>query len=119
MKTFPGPAPFMALASLLIIAGCATGMPRTAESTVEGQWIDGQGVALSTFSNGQFVSVATDTGQRVSEGSYRFRDDSSIEISMTSLVRQTQLSVSCTMAAANQLNCTNSQGQTFVLTRRS
>lgn len=119
MMTFPRPASFMALASLLIIAGCATDMPRTAGSPVDGQWMDAQGVAVSTFSNGQFVSVATDTGQRVSEGSYRFRDGRNIEISMTSLVRQTQLSVNCTLVAANQLNCTNSQGQNFVLTRRA
>lgn len=119
MKTFPKPASFAALASLAIIAGCAAGMPRTAGSPVEGQWMDAQGVSISTFSNGQFVTVATDTGNRVSEGTYSFRDGRTVDISMTSLVRQTQMSVNCAMVAANQLNCTNSQGQNFVLTRRS
>ncbi|WEX10365.1 hypothetical protein [Chelativorans sp. AA-79] len=107
------------LASALMISGCVGGMPRSAESALEGQWMDAQGVGVSTFSNGQFATIASDTGNRLSQGTYRFRDGQTVEISMTSLIRQTQTNVTCSLAGPSQLNCTNAQGQNFVLTRRS
>jgi len=110
---------FGGLASALILSGCAAVAPRSAESALEGQWSDAQGVAVSTFSGGRFQTVATDTGNRLSEGTYRFRDSQTIEISMISLIRQTQINVTCAIVTPNQLNCTNAQGQNFVLTRRA
>jgi len=106
------------LASALIISGCA-GMPRSAESALEGQWVDAQGVGISTFSGGQFATVASDTGNRLSQGTYRFRDGQTVEISMVSLIRQTQTNVTCSLTTPNQLSCTNAQGQSFALTRRA
>lgn len=117
MKTLFKPASFAALASLLVVAGCVSGVPRSAESTVEGRWSDSQGVSISTFDNGRFVTVANDTGNRLSEGTYRFSNSSTVDISMRSLVRETNVQVTCNMVAQNQLNCTNTQGQNFVLTR--
>jgi hypothetical protein len=120
-------AAFVALASTLIVAGCATppqqgsrGPTRTAQSAsfADGQWMDMQGVAVSTFSNGVFQSVATDTGNRLSEGTYRQIDGNNIEISMTSLIRQSQTQVNCSLATPTQLNCTNAGGQNFSLVRR-
>jgi len=119
MVTFRTSATFAGLASVLVVSGCVAGMPRSAESAVEGQWVDAQGVAISTFSGGQFTTVATDTGNRLSEGTYRFRDSQNIDISMTSLIRQTQINVTCALVTPTQLNCTNAQGQNFVLRRRS
>lgn len=115
---------YAGLAFGLVAAGCAGTIPRTGTAgmgttPVEGQWIDAQGVALSTFSGGQFVTVATDTGNRLSEGAYRMLDRQNVEISMTSLIRQTQTQVNCALVSPTQLNCTNTQGQNFVLTRRS
>jgi hypothetical protein len=124
MKFHRRPATWAALASILAISGCATSVPGGAPSpmrqsgAVEGQWMDTQGVAVSTFSGGSFQSVATDTGNKLSEGTYRYRDRNNIEISMTSLIRQTQTSVNCTLASQSQLNCTNAEGQNFVLSRR-
>ncbi len=69
MVTVRRSAACAALSSLLIISGCAgvsvPSGPATGGAGVEGQWTDAQGVALSTFSGGQFVSVATDTGNRL------------------------------------------------------
>jgi|GEM_PF-1466820 hypothetical protein len=123
MVTVRRSAACAALSSLLIISGCAgvsvPSGPATGGAGVEGQWTDAQGVALSTFSGGQFVSVATDTGNRLSEGTYRYRDRQNIEISMMSLIRQRQSLVNCAMVTASQLNCTNDQGQNFILRRTS
>ena len=50
-------------------------------------------MGIATFSNGLFTNVATDTGNRLAEGSYRFRDQRTVEISLTSLIRQTTSAV--------------------------
>jgi hypothetical protein len=116
-------APVLAAAAL---AGCQSGgtyAPRMSAAPrptgVEGQWLDSQGVAVSTFSGGSFVTTATDTGNKLSEGTYYYQDQRTVEIEMTSLIRQTRATVACSLVTTNQLNCTNSQGQRFTLTRRA
>lgn len=120
-------AAYLALISTVMISGCvsapppgSSGIPRGpgGGSFADGQWTDMQGVAVSTFSNGMFQSVATDTGNRLSEGTYRQIDNNNIEISMTSLIRQTRTQVNCSLATSTQLNCTNAGGQNFSLLRR-
>ena len=59
----------------VVLAGCmgggaGGGRSRAAQTGVEGAWIDAQGTGLSTFSGGVFQTVATDTGQKLAEGSY-------------------------------------------------
>lgn len=119
---------FMLLSSLAAataLAGCQSqgvGVPgrMAAPQTtgVEGDWLDSQGVAISRFAAGTFETVATDTGNKLSEGTYRYQDQRTVEIQMTSLIRQTQSTVACQLVTQNQLNCTNSQGRRFTLTRR-
>ncbi len=77
------------------------------------------GVALSRFRNGAFETIANDTGNRLAEGSYRHRDASNVEISVTSLIRQTTTAVNCSMVTPTQLNCTGAAGNQFTLVRRS
>jgi len=87
------------------------------QTGVEGTWIDQAGTGISRFSAGRFETVASDSGQRLSEGSYRFRDRSVVEITGTSIIRQTAVSFNCAVASSSQLNCTAASGQQFVLTR--
>ncbi|GAA4527028.1 outer membrane lipoprotein Omp10 [Chelativorans composti] len=116
----------LALASTLAIAGCVSapqapygsGRGPAASSFVDGQWTDQGGIAISTFSGGAFQSVATDTGNKVSEGTYRVTGNGTVEISMTSLIRQTQSRINCALVTPTQLNCTNDSGQQFSLIRR-
>ncbi|MDZ5697526.1 hypothetical protein [Chelativorans sp. M5D2P16] len=125
MKSFGRFATFAALVSVLAASGCAMVAPRgggpapTQQSGIEGRWIDQGGIAVSTFRDGQFVSVDARTGGTMSQGTYQFQDRNNIHISMTALARGTQVEVACTMPNPNQLNCTNSMGTNFVLTRRS
>ena len=109
-----------------LLAGCMSTGPsgptvvRAAPQTgVEGAWIDAQGTGLSTFSGGVFQTVATDTGQKLSEGSYVLSGQDGVQISGTSLIRQSPISFNCLMVSTSQLNCTSSAGQQFVLTRRA
>lgn len=113
------------LAAAGALAACTTSPPPppggvvVARNGVEGSWIDAQGTGLSTFSGGAFQTVATDTGQKLSDGSYRMTGPTSVEISGTSLIRQSPISFNCLMISTSQLNCTSATGQNFVLTRRA
>ncbi|MCA0278314.1 MAG: hypothetical protein LCH86_20140 [Proteobacteria bacterium] len=108
------------------LAGCTTGgggvsgggAPVRAQSGVEGAWLDAKGTGLSTFQAGAFQTVATDTGQKLSDGTYVMTGANSVQINGTSLIRQSPISFNCLLISANQLNCTSSTNQQFTLTRR-
>ncbi len=113
-----------ASAALATLAGCqmagqGSGPVVRAPSGVEGDWVGTDGVAVSRFSNGAFETYARDTGNKLAQGSYTMRDSRTIDITLTSLIRQTTSSVACSMATPSQLNCTSSTGNQFVLVRRS
>jgi hypothetical protein len=114
-----------ALAGLsIILAGClggggGGGSTRPVQTGVEGTWIDAQGTGLSTLSGGIFTTVATDTGQKLAEGSYALTGATSTQITGTSLIRQAPISFNCLLVSSSQLNCTSSAGTQFVLTRRA
>ncbi|MBZ9775861.1 hypothetical protein [Mesorhizobium sp. CO1-1-8] len=113
----------VAAAALAGLAACTTSGPNeppmaAAPKGVEGSWIDAKGTGLSTFAGGAFTTVATDTGQKLADGSYTMTGATSVQINGTSLIRQTAVSFNCLMVSTSQLNCTSSSGQNFVLTRR-
>ena len=109
------------LAGLAALAACQSagpGGPGMAPAGVEGQWMSSDGVAVSTFSGGTFTTTAVDTGNKLAEGSY-IVSGANVQISGTSVIRQTPVSFNCMMAGGSQLNCTSSSGQQFGLTRRA
>jgi hypothetical protein len=112
----------IAAAAAITLAACSTSgpgePPSVAAKGVEGSWIDAQGTGLSTFASGSFRTVATDTGQKLADGSYTMTGATSVQITGTSLIRQTPISFNCLMVSTSQLNCTSATGQNFVLTRR-
>ena len=87
-------------------------------SGFDGEWLSMDGVAMSRFSGGIFETLATDTGNKLAEGTYTQIDPSTVSISVTSLIRQTTTQVNCAMVSQSQLNCTSSTGQQFSLVRR-
>lgn len=109
------------------LAGCQMGpsaprgpiMAVPQPAGIDGSWIDEQGTGLTVFTAGQFQTFATDTGQKLSEGSYNMTSPTLVEISGISIVRQSPVAFNCAMATQVQLNCTASSGQQFVLTRRT
>lgn len=114
----------MAGLAALALAACSTTGPggppeASAPKGVEGSWIDAQGTGLSTLSGGRFQTVATDTGQKLADGSYTLTGATSVEITGTSLIRQSAISFNCLLVSTSQLNCTSATGQNFVLTRRT
>jgi hypothetical protein len=122
---------FTALAVAGVLAGCqmagpppmrtSPGMqpPPVQSSGFDGDWISTDGVAISRFNSGTFQTLATDTGNKLAEGTYTQVDASTVSISVTSLIRQTTTQVNCALVTQTQLNCTSSVGQQFSLMRRS
>jgi hypothetical protein len=116
----------MPLAALLALAGCQmvgqgpgpSGPSASRPTGVEGEWLSTDGVAMSRFAGGGFETLAVDTGNKLATGSYRYSDARTIAISVTSIIRQTTSSVTCALVTPQQLNCTSSGGQQFVLVRR-
>lgn len=110
-------------AAAVALAACTTAGPGgpslATRNAVEGSWIDAQGTGLSTFAAGSFNTVATDTGQKLADGSYTMTGGTSVAINGTSLIRQTPISFNCLLISTSQLNCTSASGQNFVLTRRT
>lgn len=111
--------------ALAALAGCTTGPgPRPgpvalAPQGVEGSWIDQQGTGVTNFTGGRFETYATDTGQKLSEGTYTMRDPSMAQITGFSLIKQKPVAFNCAIASPVQLACTGDSGQQFVLTRRT
>lgn len=116
-------AAFVACAAVL--AGCQMGsMERRAPvaaaarpTGVEGDWLSTDGVSVSSFAGGQFVTRARDTGNTLANGTYSYSDNRTVAISMTSLIRQTTSNVNCALVTPAQLNCTSSSGAQFTLVR--
>ncbi len=120
----------MKIRNLLVLAGAAAALaacisgPRpvpvavnTAPAGVEGSWADPNGI-ISTFQAGTFTTRTTDSNQLLASGTYVNTSPSLVEISMTSLVRNTQSKVNCALVTTSQLNCTSATGSQFTLTRR-
>ena len=84
---------------------------------VEGAWVDPNGI-VSTFAGGTFTTRTTDTNQLLASGTYVNTSPTLVEISMTSLVRNTQSKVNCALVSQSQLNCTTAEGAQFSLARR-
>jgi hypothetical protein len=118
-----------ALALVVALAGCqmagpgprpiTPAVPPPAQTAFEGEWLSTDGVAMSRFSAGIFETLATDTGNKLAQGTYTQVDASTVSISVTSLIRQTTTQVNCALVTTTQLNCTSSTGQQFSLVRRS
>ncbi|WP_217572366.1 hypothetical protein [Mesorhizobium sp. GbtcB19] len=113
-----------AAASLLAAAACTTTGPSeppaaAAPKGVEGSWVDATGQAVSTFNGGKYTTVAAQTGEKFAEGTYTMTGATSLEITGTSLIRQTPIHTNCLLISLSQLNCTDAAGKNFVFTRRS
>ncbi|MBO6718632.1 MAG: hypothetical protein JJ913_11805 [Rhizobiaceae bacterium] len=87
------------------------------QSGIEGAWVDQAGTGITNFFNGRFETIATDSGQKLSEGTYQYRDQVLVEITGISIIRQSPVAFNCAIASTDQLNCTSSAAQQFVLTR--
>lgn|SRR5690606_18251492 len=112
----------LALIAVATLTACVSAPPRLPPQQaqpqgVEGNWADPNGI-VSTFQGGTFSTRSTDSNTLLASGTYVSLSPTLVEISMTSLVRNTQSRVNCALVTPSQLNCTQDSGAQFSLTRR-
>ena len=103
----------------LTLAACQTesysyrsAPPPPRQDGIEGQWSDPNGI-ISSFYNGRFETRTTDSNSLLAEGNYRQISPQTVEIELTSLLRNTTSRVNCALATPSLLNCTSSSGSQF------
>jgi hypothetical protein len=106
------------------IAGCQSAPDRPAPvnvpaSPVDGEWMGTDGVAVSSLYGGHFRSRSVQTGETLTEGTYKFRDQNTIDLSFYSVKTKQQTAAACLLASPDKMNCTLGNGTQFVLTRHS
>lgn len=91
--------------------------PKVSGPAVDGRWVDRNGI-ISIFENGAFSTRSTDSDTLLASGTYVAISPVLYEINMTSLVRNTQSRVNCSLINQSQLNCTTDSNSQFSLTRQ-
>ncbi len=110
--------------SSVMLAGCVVTGPGPGPSRpsgpvfAEGNWQQ-EDIASYTFGNGSFVGTATDTGNRLSDGTYRYTGAQQVNITGVSALRGTSFSANCLLVNAVTMNCTSSSGAQFSLIKRT
>ncbi len=113
-----------AIVIVAAIAGCQSAPDRSApievaKSPVDGEWMGTDGVAISSLYGGHFQSRSVQTGETLTEGSYKFRDQNTIDLDFYSARSKQRTSAACLLATPDQMNCTLASGTQFILTRHS
>lgn len=110
----------------IILSGCVSVGPGpinrpptpSVPTFAEGTWQQGD-LASYVFGSGSFVGTANDTGNKVADGTYRYINQNTIQISSFSAVRQTTIVANCLLINQVTLNCTNDSGLNFQLSRNA
>lgn len=94
------------------IAACQT----AGTSGISGQWASADGVSVTSFTDGNFVTRVVSTNEVVAEGRYQEGADG-IQMSWFSVVANEQRSAVCRYASRTQLSCTPRGGTPFTMSR--
>lgn len=86
---------------------------------IDGKWVDENGIS-SFFYGGVFETRASDTNEKLSEGTYRYVGARRIEIEVRSMLRGTVSKVNCSLSNNDiQLLCITHTGSHFFLNRQT
>lgn len=105
--------------AMLAVSGCQTAKinPTAGGGGLQGTWLPAGGGYTANFDNGVFSTVAADTGNVISQGSYIAVSESRVELNWSSNITGLQNTATCDRPNPNTLNCTDGGGKGFVLTR--
>ena len=103
----------------LVLAGCQTAKidPTAGGGGLAGNWAPENGGYRAVFDNGAFSTVASDTGNVISQGSYVAQSESEVVLNWSSNITGQQNSATCARPSPDVLNCTDGGGKTFTLRR--
>lgn len=105
--------------TLMLLAGCQTAKidPTAGGGGLAGRWAPDGGGYTAIFNNGSFQTLATDTGNVISQGSYLAQSVQQVDLNWTSNITGQPNSASCQRPNANLLTCTDAGGKAFTLRR--
>ena len=100
-----------------VLAGCQSGGGFGNQPAIDGSWASDDGVFVARFSDGQFASTLTATGELATgDGRYK-RAGSVVELSWISRATSERRLATCSFLTPSQLACTPSVGSAFTLSR--
>lgn len=102
-------------------AGCANKGkidPLAGGGGLAGSWVSSDNVFTASFSAGEFVATANDTGGVISEGRYIVASASEVRLDWRGKITGVDNSAVCQRPSPEQLNCTDATGKTFTLIKR-
>ena len=84
---------------------------------IDGSWASDDGVFVARFSEGQFSSTLTSTGELATGDGRYTRSGSVVELSWISRATNERRLATCSFVTQSQLSCTPSVGTPFSLSR--
>ncbi len=119
MKNTHRAAGFALVLATVALGACQTDKvnPTAGGGGLAGNWNPDTGGYTAQFDNGRFTTVASDTGNVISQGGYLVISEKQVDLNWTSNVTGTQNTANCARPDLNTLNCTDGGGKSFVLRR--
>lgn len=108
------------LAATLTMASCANDEkidPLAGGGGLAGSWVSSDGVFTAELADGNFVSIANDTGETLSEGNYIVSSASAVVLSWRGRLSGQENSANCSRPGPNILNCVDAAGRSFTLNK--
>lgn len=84
---------------------------------LSGTWRSSDNIFTAHFENGAFRSIANDTGNTLSEGSYVVVSNQEIRLNWFGVISQANNSATCKRPNPVTLNCTDARGRSFTLVK--
>lgn len=113
----------MGVCAALMLSACqskdAKVDPLAGGGGLTGSWVSADNVFTAQMNNGRFISVANDTGETLSEGSYYVVSASEVQLNWTGKLSQQANSARCQREGEALMNCTDQAGRTFTLRKTS
>lgn len=103
-----------------LLSACQQGPkidPLAGGGGLTGNWAPDGGGYTATFANGAFRTMATDTGNVISEGGYTANSATEVELRWQSRITNLANQARCNRPDANTLLCTDQAGKAFTLRR--
>lgn len=112
-------APTIAIGMMALAAGCQTAKinPTAGGGGLSGRWSPDNGGYMAEFQAGTFRTLANDTGNVISQGSYVVLSESQVQLKWTSNITGQENGADCTRPSVDLLNCTDAGGKPFTLRR--
>lgn len=107
-------------ATAMLMTGCQTDSkinPTAGGGGLAGDWRPDGGGYTAQFQNGIFTTVAADTGNVISQGSYVAISETQVNLDWKSNITGAPNNAQCQRPDANTLSCTDGGGKAFVLRR--